>query len=91
MRGIFKKIAEELHSISASLKIIADAYKPVEFDLGIKAITCETILTTQKTLVAFELGGRGWRKLEKSKEFSDFLVKLQECQKLDNRMNQGDH
>lgn len=78
----FKKIAEELHNIRVLLKTIADAYKPVEFDIGIKTITCETTLTTQRTLVAFELGNRGWKKLEKSKEFQDFLVKLQECQKI---------
>lgn len=82
MREIFKEIAEELHNISTLLKIIAEAYKPVEYDIGIKTITCETTLPTQRTLVAFELGNRGWKKLEKSKEFQDFLVKLQECQKL---------
>lgn len=89
VREIFKKIVDELHSISASLKIIADAYKPVEYT-GIKFITCKTNPTTQRTLAAFELGGHGWKKLEKSKEFSNFLAKLEECQKLDSQKYRKD-
>lgn len=85
MRDIFRKIVEELNSISSSLKIIADAHKPVRSEMAIRSMTCETIPTNKKALVTFELGGHGWEKLKKSKEFSRFIEKIHECQELDDQ------
>lgn len=74
---------DALKVIASSLQKIAEAYEPVKD--GIDFIEWKTSVPTGRTIASFQVDGPGWKKLQKSKQFRDFLKKLQECQTSDNQ------